>query len=90
MPNEEDERLAIEAIEAEIIDDEQIRLDVTGFATLVWDEDPAPGRADMTGKWRLSFRDGDHGDIEIDRPKDSTDAAIAEAMTLVAAKLAGA
>lgn len=77
------------AIDAEVVDHEQIRFDVTGFATLVWEEDSAPGRPETSGQWRLFFRDDDDGINEIDLSKDNTDAAIAEAKTLVAAKLVG-
>lgn len=86
MPSDEDGRLAIESIDADVVGDEEIRFDVTAFATLVWEEDPAPDRPEITGQWRLYFRDGDDAK-EIDQQKTNTDAAIAEAKTLIAAKL---
>ncbi|MGH3008400.1 MAG: hypothetical protein ACRDLM_03205 [Gaiellaceae bacterium] len=77
---------ARELIAAEQEDDETIRLDVERYAQLVWDEDRAIGRPEMTGQWKVHFRDGTVSE-PIDRQKDDVDGAIAAARDIVARKL---
>jgi hypothetical protein len=70
-------------------DDESISIDVV-IANLGWDEDPAQGRDEMTGAWRLSFRDSlPNREWRIDRPRESVLDAQDAARRMVAARLMG-
>ncbi len=77
---------ARDSIKPVVDSDERVRIDVEGYADLVWDEKVAKGRPEMTGQWRVYYRDGTASD-EIDRQKDDVDGAIAEAKDRVAKKL---
>src|SRR6266542_5552387 len=79
----EDERLAREAVSGEVDHDERIRIDVRGFADLVWDEQVAEGRPEMTGQWHVHYRDGTASE-PIDRQKDDVPGALEVAKDLVA------
>ncbi len=81
---EEDRDLARCVIDARE-DDEHVQFDVGSYATLEWDEDPAPGRDEMTGSWRLAYRDGTSEVIDL--PLDSRAEAVDKAKRLIAEKL---
>jgi len=68
-------------------DDEQIVFDVERYAQLDWEEDPARGRPEMTGHWRLSYRDGTSENIDL--PQANRPGVISEARDRIAHKLTG-
>jgi hypothetical protein len=68
-------------------EDEQVVFDVERYAQLDWEEDPAPGRPEMTGQWRLSYRDGTSEVIDL--PLANRAGAISEARDRIARKLSG-
>src|SRR5207248_2833527 len=55
-------------------------------ADLSWDEDPKPGRPEMTGQWLLAHADGSQETIDV--PRSKVDRAVAEARKRVATRLA--
>lgn len=55
-------------------------------ADLQWEEDPKPGRPEISGQWRLAHVDG--YEETIDLPRASADEALKEARKLVARRLA--
>jgi hypothetical protein len=66
-------------------DEEHVIFDVERYATMEWDEDPAPGRPEMTGQWLVHFRDGTFEAIDL--PLANRDGAISAARDLIARKL---
>lgn len=55
-------------------------------ADLLWNEDPKPGRQEMSGQWLLAWIDG--FEQTIDLPRANVDGAQEEARKLIAARLA--
>ena len=78
----EDELAARQRITEVVESDEIVRFDVERFAQIEWDEDPAPGRPEMTGQWRLSY--SDRTAEEIDRQLGDVEGAVDEAKRLIA------
>ena len=65
--------------------EELVAFDVARCAAMEWDEDPAPGRPEMTGKWRVHYWDGTSEAIDL--PLKSIDQAITAARDLIAERL---
>jgi hypothetical protein len=65
--------------------DELVAFDVERYVTMEWDEDPAPGRPEMTGQWRIHYRDGTSDTIDL--PLHNIDSAISQAKDLIAERL---
>lgn len=87
--NDEDRRAVEQSVAFSELDDESIAVTVL-VANLGWDEARAPGRDELTGAWRLSFRDSlPNPEWKVDLPRGSAGDAKAEARRMVAARLAG-
>jgi hypothetical protein len=87
--NDEDRQAIADSVTFSELDDESIGIKAL-IANLGWDEDPAPGRNEMTGAWRLNFRDSlPDTDWRIDRPRSAKAKAQGEARRMVAARLMG-
>ncbi|MGB0098425.1 MAG: hypothetical protein WBP81_38535 [Solirubrobacteraceae bacterium] len=70
-------------------DDESIGVSVV-LADLGWDENPAPGRDQMTGAWHVTFRDSlPKTDWRIDLPRTSAGEVRDAARRMVAERLMG-
>ena len=65
--------------------DELVAFDVERYAAMEWDEDPAPGRPEMTGQWRVHYRDGTSETLDL--PLENVSGAISMAKDLIAKKL---
>jgi hypothetical protein len=67
----------------------------TAFVSVVvagieWDEDRAIGRPEMSGRWRVSFRDSlQRPDWCVDLPEDAMEQVQAEVRQMVARRMAG-
>ncbi len=59
--------------------------DVERFAVMEWEEDLAPGRSEMTGQWRVHYRDGTSETIDL--PVANIDGAKSAARDLIVRKL---
>ena len=64
------------------IEDEEHAFDLERCATMEWDEDPAHGRPEMTGQWRVYYRDGTSETIDL--PLANMEGAISAARDLIA------